>query len=175
MVIKNVLNINFLGPNPECRRHGPQKDVPEGCLGSVHPKWCNWHWMHQTAAVECIATRHLFAGPGQNAHLTWTKSIQKCPISSQVAFLGVWPNTLGIAGALLVMACVVGIALEERYLSDGSSDNIEGTEEQGWPKLMFLHSGASPQSWCLFMFSLEVLVTLVIGYCDYFGTIVIRQ
>ena len=45
--------------------------------------------------------------------------------------MGVWPNTLGIAGALLVMACVVGIALEERYLSDGSSDNIEGTEEQG--------------------------------------------
>ena len=45
----------------------------------------------------------------------------------QVAFMGVWPNALCICGAVLVMGSVVGIALEEKYVSDGSDgDATEG-------------------------------------------------
>lgn len=50
--------------------------------------------------------------------------------------MGVWPNAIGIFGALLVLASVVGIALEERYLSNsdnssnqvrtGAQDEVEG-------------------------------------------------
>ena len=41
----------------------------------------------------------------------------------QVAFMGVWPNALCICGAALVMGSVVGIAIEEKYISDGSDDD----------------------------------------------------
>ena len=37
--------------------------------------------------------------------------------------MGVWPNAVGIFGALLVFASVVGIALEERNLGNNSSSN----------------------------------------------------
>ena len=30
--------------------------------------------------------------------------------------MGVWPNAMGVCGALLVMMAVTGIALEERHL-----------------------------------------------------------
>ena len=36
--------------------------------------------------------------------------------------MGVWPNALCICGAALVMGSVVGIAIEEKYISDGSDD-----------------------------------------------------
>ena len=35
-------------------------------------------------------------------------------------FMGVWPNAIGICGALLILASVVGIALEEKYLSNNN-------------------------------------------------------
>ena len=41
----------------------------------------------------------------------------------QIIFMGVWPNAVGIFGALLVFASVVGIALEERNLGNNSSSN----------------------------------------------------
>ena len=37
--------------------------------------------------------------------------------------MGVWPNALCICGAVLVMGSVVGIAIEEKYISDGSDDD----------------------------------------------------
>ena len=37
--------------------------------------------------------------------------------------MGVWPNAVGIFGALLVFASVVGIALEERNLGNNNSSN----------------------------------------------------
>ena len=37
--------------------------------------------------------------------------------------MGVWPNAVGIFGALLVFASVVGIALEERNLGNNSSSS----------------------------------------------------
>ena len=43
--------------------------------------------------------------------------------------MDVWPNTLGICGAVLVMVCVAGIALEEKYLSSASSsEHDHGTD-----------------------------------------------
>ena len=36
--------------------------------------------------------------------------------------MGVWPNALCICGAVLVMGSVVRIAIEEKYISDGSDD-----------------------------------------------------
>ena len=51
------------------------------------------------------------------------------PILLYVPFLGVWPNTLGICGAVLVMVCMAGIALEEKYLSNASSSEHDyGTD-----------------------------------------------
>ena len=48
--------------------------------------------------------------------------------------MGVWPNTLGICGAVLVMVCVAGIALEEKYLSSASSsENNNGTAGDSEP------------------------------------------
>jgi len=47
----------------------------------------------------------------------------------QVAIMGVWPNALCICGAALVMGSVVGIAIEEKYISDGSDD--ESDSENG--------------------------------------------
>ena len=41
----------------------------------------------------------------------------------QIIFMGVWPNAVGIFGALLVFASVVGIALEERNLGNNSSSS----------------------------------------------------
>ena len=41
--------------------------------------------------------------------------------------MGVWPDAIGISGTALVIASVVGIALEEHYMSNGSSDH--GAEE----------------------------------------------
>ena len=41
----------------------------------------------------------------------------------QIIFMGVWPNAVGIFGALLVFASVVGIALEERSLGNNSSSS----------------------------------------------------
>ena len=49
--------------------------------------------------------------------------------------MGVWPNALCICGAVLVMGSVVGIAIEEKYISDGSDDDSEsddGNADQGW-------------------------------------------
>ena len=43
--------------------------------------------------------------------------------------MGVWPNALCICGAALVMGSVVGIAIEEKYISDGSDD--ESDSENG--------------------------------------------
>ena len=40
--------------------------------------------------------------------------------------MGVWPNALCICGAALVMGSVVGIAIEEKYISDGSDDDDDG-------------------------------------------------
>ena len=40
--------------------------------------------------------------------------------------MGVWPNALCICGAALVMGSVVGIAIEEKYISDGSDDGDDG-------------------------------------------------
>ena len=37
--------------------------------------------------------------------------------------MDVWPNTLGICGAVLVMVCVAGIALEEKYLNTSASSS----------------------------------------------------
>ena len=45
--------------------------------------------------------------------------------------MGVWPNAVGLFGALLVLASVVGIALEEKYLSDNSSNSQVRTGSQG--------------------------------------------
>ena len=41
----------------------------------------------------------------------------------QITFMGVWPNAIGIFGAILVLVSVVGIALEEKYLSDNASNS----------------------------------------------------
>ena len=49
----------------------------------------------------------------------------------QVAFMGVWPNALCICGAALVMGSVVGIAIEEKYISDGSDDDDDGAINEG--------------------------------------------
>ena len=40
--------------------------------------------------------------------------------------MGVWPNALCICGAVLVMGSVVGIALEEKYMSDDDATGGEG-------------------------------------------------
>ena len=45
----------------------------------------------------------------------------------QITFMGVWPDAIGISGTALVIASVVGIALEEQYISNRSSDH--GAEE----------------------------------------------
>ena len=45
------------------------------------------------------------------------------PILLYVSFLGLWQNTLGICRAILVMFCVAGITLEEKYLSCAGSSN----------------------------------------------------
>ena len=44
--------------------------------------------------------------------------------------MGVWPNAVGIFGALLVLASVVGIALEERYLSNNSGSSSSNNNNQ---------------------------------------------
>ena len=44
--------------------------------------------------------------------------------------MGVWPNALCICGAVLVMGSVVGIAIEEKYISDGN-DNDDDDDESG--------------------------------------------
>ena len=49
----------------------------------------------------------------------------------QVAFMGVWPNALCICGAALVMGSVVGIAIEEKYISDGSDDEDDVNGRDG--------------------------------------------
>ena len=48
---------------------------------------------------------------------------ESIPLLKQIIFMGVWPNAVGIFGALLVFASVVGIALEERNLGNNSSSN----------------------------------------------------
>ena len=54
---------------------------------------------------------------------------QGCPKQLKIVFMDVWPNTLGICGAVLVMVCVAGIALEEKYLSNASSSEHDyGTD-----------------------------------------------
>ena len=45
--------------------------------------------------------------------------------------MGVWPNALCICGAALVMGSVVGIAIEEKYISDGSDDDDDVNERDG--------------------------------------------
>ena len=45
--------------------------------------------------------------------------------------MGVWPNALCICGAALVMGSVVGIAIEEKYISDGSDDEDDVNERDG--------------------------------------------
>ena len=45
----------------------------------------------------------------------------------QITFMGVWPDAIGISGTALVIASVVGIALEEQYMGKGSHD--DGAEE----------------------------------------------
>ena len=45
--------------------------------------------------------------------------------------MGVWPNALCICGAALVMGSVVGIAIEEKYISDGSDDDDDGAINEG--------------------------------------------
>ena len=49
----------------------------------------------------------------------------------QIAFMGVWPDAIGIFGAILVLASVVGITLEEHYTSvdDISHDNSHEEDE----------------------------------------------
>ena len=49
----------------------------------------------------------------------------------QIMFMGVWPDVIGISGTALVIASVVGIALEEQYMSNGSRD--QGAEEADIP------------------------------------------
>ena len=45
--------------------------------------------------------------------------------------MGVWPDAIGIFGAILVLASVVGITLEEHYTSvdDISHDNTDEEDE----------------------------------------------
>ena len=50
--------------------------------------------------------------------------------SVQIAFMGVWPDAIGVSGAVLVLASVVGIALEERYIGNRSHDDAAEQEEQ---------------------------------------------
>ena len=50
--------------------------------------------------------------------------------SVQIAFMGVWPDAIGVSGAVLVLASVVGIALEERYIGNRSHDDAAEEEEQ---------------------------------------------
>lgn len=44
--------------------------------------------------------------------------------------MGVWPDAIGISGAVLVLASVVGLALEEKYISNTSHDDTEEENEQ---------------------------------------------
>ena len=44
--------------------------------------------------------------------------------------MGVWPNALCICGAVLVMGSVVGIAIEEKYISDGSDDDGDESDNE---------------------------------------------
>ena len=49
-------------------------------------------------------------------------------LPKQIIFMGVWPNAVGIFGALLVFASVVGIALEERNLGNNSSNTSNSNQ-----------------------------------------------
>ena len=52
--------------------------------------------------------------------------------------MGVWPNVMGVIGALVVMVSVVGIAIEEKHLGekervvddDSSIENAELSKEE---------------------------------------------
>ena len=70
--------------------------------------------------------------PKQNmmkSHKRWDgKLCIKFSCICQIIFMGVWPNAVGIFGALLVLASVVGIALEERYLSNNSSSSSSNNQ-----------------------------------------------
>ena len=44
--------------------------------------------------------------------------------------MGVWPNALCICGAVLVMGSVVGIAIEEKYISDGSDEDDDESDNE---------------------------------------------
>ena len=46
----------------------------------------------------------------------------------QIAFMGVWPDAIGISGTVLVLASVVGIALEEQHMNNKSRD--DGSEKE---------------------------------------------
>ena len=48
----------------------------------------------------------------------------------QITFMGVWPDAIGICGTVLVLASVVGIALEEQYMNNRSRDDRAGTEAE---------------------------------------------
>ena len=50
--------------------------------------------------------------------------------SVQIAFMGVWPDAIGVSGAVLVLASVVGIALEERYIGNRSHDEYDDAAEE---------------------------------------------
>ena len=44
--------------------------------------------------------------------------------------MGVWPDAIGISGAVLVLASVVGIALEEHCTSVGNRSHDDTDEEE---------------------------------------------
>ena len=61
VAVQAILGKNWLQVMDE---QGPQKDVREGCFGSVHLMWCGWHtlgldaskiscWMHHNNTLFC--------------------------------------------------------------------------------------------------------------------------
>ena len=49
--------------------------------------------------------------------------------SAQIAFMGSWPDAIGISGAVLVLASVIGIALEEHYTSISNQSHDDPNED----------------------------------------------